>query len=343
MQFIGVDLHKRVIHACVVVLEHGKRRVTQRKRFGCDQVQAIKEFFASLAPFEVVVEATANYPWFFHLVNPMASRFVLAHPRKLRIIAESTRKTDKIDAQILAELLAMDMIPCAHIPTPRQREHRVLVRQRHYVQRRRASVKTKLRSLLANYNVDIEGLFTLAGLAKLAEIEMSESDRFLSSQLVADLQHLSSQVKRVEKQLTEFSKSAPPAECEARQVLETIPGVGAITVDVVVSELGDIRRFRSQKQVVAYAGLAPGVRESASHSKQLGITKEGSKLLRWVLVEAAWRVVMKTRRWGMAYEKLKKRVGAKKAIVAIARRLLCVMASMLQNGRRYNLATEILS
>ncbi len=110
----------------------------------------------------------------------------------------------------------------------------------------------------------------------------------------------------------------------------------------VVSELGDARRFSSQKKATAYAGLDPGIRESANRTKQLSITKEGSRMLRWVLVELAWRMVGKTRRWGLIYHKLKRRAGAKKAIVAVARRLLCVMVSMLKSGRRYSMATEIL-
>lgn len=78
-----------------------------------------------------------------------------------------------------------------------------------------------------------------------------------------------------------------------------------------------MRRFRSEKQAAAHAGLAPGIRQSAGRSKQLGITKEGSGLLRWGLIEKAWRLVGKTRRWGLVYEKLKGRIGAKKAIVAV--------------------------
>jgi len=118
-------------------------------------------------------------------------------------------------------------------------------------------------------------------------------------------------------------------------VLDTIPGVGPVTVDTVLSELGDVGRFRSAKQVCAYAGLVPDQRESAGRSKQLGITKQGSKILRWVLVEAAWQLVHRTRRWGAVFEALARRRGKKRAIVAIARRLLCLMVAMLRSGRRY--------
>ena len=114
--------------------------------------------------------------------------------------------------------------------------------------------------------------------------------------------------------------------------------IATITIDVVLAEVGDIRRFGSQRNATAYAGLAPGIRESAGKARQLGITKEGSRLLRTILVETAWRLVNKTQRWGSLYDKLKARCGAKKAIVAIARRVWCVMVAMLKRGEKYRAA-----
>jgi transposase len=342
MKYVGVDLHKQVISLCVVVQKGTQRVVVQRQRFACQNCVAIVEFFRSLGEFQVVVEATASYEWFVELVEPLGERVLLAHPRKLRVIAESTRKTDKLDAQVLAEFLALDMIPQAHRPTPRVRQHRALVRQRQFIQRRITSAKAKVRHILARYNADVKYLFTAEGQAYLAAQKLLASDRFVVDQLLVDLTHYSQQRHSADRQLSAFAKSATIAEQEARAVLGSIPCVGAVTIDVVLAELGDLRRFRSQKQVAAYAGLAPKVRESADRRKEGGITKEGSGLLRWVLIQTAWRMVTKTRRWGLAYEKLKSRKGAKRAIVAIARRLLGLMFGLLRRGERYSLGTEIL-
>jgi transposase len=174
----------------------------------------------------------------------------------------------------------------------------------------------------------------------LKTLKLSASDRFVAEQILESWRRFRGQLHAMNVRLAEFAEAAPVAEREARACLETIPCVGPVTVDVVLSELGDVRRFRSAKQAVAYAGLAPGIRQSGDRAKQLSITKEGSGLLRWVLIETAWRVVGKTRRWGLVYEKLKARAGAKKAIVAVARRLLGVMVALLRSGRRYSLASE---
>jgi transposase len=340
MHFIGVDLHKQTISVCVVVRAADRRRVVARRSLRCDQPETITAFFAKLKPFQLTVEATSSYEWFVALLEPLAERVVLAHPKKLRVIAESTRKTDKLDAQTLAEFLALDMIPAAYRPSARLRAHRALVRQRQYVQRRITSLKTRLRHILSHSNADAKNLFTIAGQAYLKELKLSASDRFVVEQLLESWRHFQSQLRAMNAHLAEFAQSAPEAEREARQVLETIPCVGPVTVDVVLSELGDVRRFRSAKQAAAYAGLAPGIRESAGRTKQLGITKEGSGLLRWVLIETAWRLVGKTRRWGLVYEQLKVRTGGKKAIVAVARRVLGVMVALLRSGKRYSLASE---
>ena len=156
MKYVGVDLHKQVISVCVVVQKDARREVLQRQRLDCRNTTAIQPFFRGLGEFQVVVEATASYEWFVELIEPLAARVLLAHPRKLRVIAESTRKTDKLDAQVLAEFLALDMIPQAHRPTPRVRQHRALVRQRHFIQRRITSTKCKIRHVLACYNADVK-------------------------------------------------------------------------------------------------------------------------------------------------------------------------------------------
>jgi transposase len=339
MLYVGADLHKKSISVCAVMVENGKRKVAKRKRLWCRDPQAIRKFFEGLGSFQLVVEATASYEWFLLLVEDLAERLVLAHPKKLRVIAESARKTDKVDAEVLATFLALDMIPEAWRPTPRVREHRVLVRRRHYVQGRITAAKCKLRHKLAHYNQDIAELFTRAGQQHLADVAMHAADRFEVEQLQQELKLYQSQLEAVDQQLKEFAQHAPLKEREARAVLDSIPQVGAVTIDVVLSELGEWRRFRGAKNVTAYAGLAPGVRSSADKRHDLHISKEGSRLLRWVLVETAWRLTSCQARWKTMYERLQRKTGSKKkAIVAVARRLVCVMFSLLQAGKPYQMA-----
>jgi transposase len=333
MKFAGCDLHKQSITVCVV---NQSREVLLRRTLLCINEGGIRRFFEELGEFDAVVEATASYEWFVRLVESLAHRVLLAHPQKLRVIAESTRKSDRLDAQALAEFLALDMIPTSYRPTPRQREHRVLVRQRDRIQRRLTSVKNRLRRVLSNYNADRRDLCSLAGLEYLDTVPLSDADRFVVTQLTAELRFGRGQLQESEQRLKQFATESPLRERELRELLRTIPGVGFVTAEVILAELADITRFGAQKQVVAYAGLSPGQRESAGKSRELHLEKNGSKLLRWALVEAAWRLIRHSPRWRGIYEKLKVRVRAKKAIVAVARRLLCLVTAILKTGQPFS-------
>ena len=333
MLFAGCDLHKQTITVCVM---DQSRTVLHRRRLICADEPEIRRFFEELGAFQLVVEATASYEWFVRLVEPLARRVLLAHPRKLRVIAESTRKSDKLDAQVLAEFLARDMVPTSYRPTPRQRDHRALVRQRDRTQRRLTSVKNRIRRILSNYNADRRRLFSLEGLGYVRTVPVSPADRFALNQMLEEFAFGQEQLKAAEAELLRFGADSPLREQEARQLLRSIPGVGFVTAEVVLAEIADIARFRNQKQVVAYAGLSPGQRESAGKTRELHLEKDGSKLLRWTMVEAAWRLVHHSPRWRGIYERLKVRIRAKKAIVAVARRLLCLVTAILKSGRPYS-------
>jgi transposase len=335
MNFVGVDLHKKTIVLCVMDQD---RKITHRRSFACCDTESITAFFQSLEAFEVVVEATASYEWFIELVEPCAQKVVLANPKKLRVIAESNKKTDKLDAHVLAEFLARDMIPQAHRPTPRQREHRTLVRHRQYLKGRATALKIKMRRLLSDYNADCKDLFSVPGWEQaLKTAPLRPSARFVLEQLHAAWQTLEGQLRALSQRMKEFAAAAPPREAEARKKLVKMPGVGPVTIDVVLSEVGDVRRFPSAKALTAYVGLAPRVRQSAGKRKDLRITKEGSPLMRWALVEASWRVITQSQAWEGIYQRIKKRAGSKKAIVAVARRLWCVIYALLRDGTCYDL------
>ena len=151
------------------------------------------------------------------------------------------------------------------------------------------AVRNKLRRVLSDYNADRRDLFTVANRREhTKQVPLRDADRFIVDQLWADHEHFADQLLKLGKMLKAVCQKSTHREKEAREVLKTVPGVGPVTIEVLLSELGDVTRFRNAKAVCSYAGLAPVVRQSGGKkSKDLGITKEGSGLLRWVLVEAA--------------------------------------------------------
>lgn len=342
MNYVGADLHKKTITFCVLSAVGDGRRgelrsVTTRRLYCCEHAR-IEAFLREQAPAELVVEATIGFDWFAALAESVCRRVAIAHPARMRIIAESTRKSDKIDARILAEFLARDMIPEAWRPTPRVRQHRSLIRYRHRLVRRQTSVKNTIRGILTRYNADRRDLFTREGWAAALATELHAAEKWLLEEHHRELKELRKRITAAERKLLEFSLQGPVAEQESRSVLATIPGVGLVTAEVVLAELGDWRRFKNSDAVVAFAGLDPGVRSSDETRHNLRMTKAGSPLLRFTLIQLAHRLKRSTARWRTIYEKLEKRAGSKKATCAIARRLLTIMYAMLRDGRQYRMA-----
>jgi transposase len=254
----------------------------------------------------------------------------------MRVIAESKRKTDKYDARVLARALAADEVPEAYRPTALQRDHRRLVRLRSTIQKRITAIKNQVRRVFSDHNADFPDLFDSPLSESTAGVAFSEIERFELEQLDAQRQLLDTQLAAVTKRIRAFAKTLPAKEREDREILASIPQVGEVTTEVVLAELAGPERFSSQKKAVAYAGLVPGRRSSDGKTKELHIEKTGSGALRWVLVEAAWRLVRVEPMWGVIFDDLSRRKGKKKAIVAIARRLLCLMVGLLHRRERYD-------
>jgi transposase len=192
--------------------------------------------------------------------------------------------------------------------------------------------------VLADYNADRKGLFAAGAWDKaVAAAAPGDADRAVLEGLRGLWLRADEEAAGVGRRLKEFAASAPLREAEARAKLATIPGVGPVTVDAVLGELRDVSRFKSAKAVCSYAGPVPAVRQSGGRRpKEMAITKAGPSLLRWALVEAVWRVVRQSAAWRRIDERIKGRAGGKKAIGAVARRLLTVMAAMLRDGTNYS-------
>ena len=197
------------------------------------------------------------------------------------------------------------------------------------------SARNKIRRFLSNHNLDRPDLFTEAGLRYLKRVVVPPADRFCIDQLLLEWKGYRRQVIRVDERLREFSSTGSPQEKKDRELLKTVPGIGVVSSDVILSELAGWQRFSSLKKVSSYAGIVPGQRESAGKRKALHIEKAGSRLLRWVLVQSSWQLVKRSVYWRFVYEQLKLRMGAKKAIVAVSRRLLGVCYSLLKSRQPY--------
>lgn len=337
MRSIGIDLHKRSMTVCVIDKITGETFI---RSFDCQEEVGILEFFKEQVPFEAVVEATATYEWLWELLDPTCQRLVLAHPRKLRIIAESKKKSDRFDARTLALMQAKGEIPEAYRPSPRQREYQHLIKHRNSLVRAASKIKVQIRGILAARNLDRRDIFSREGRELLPKLKLKDAERFRVRELLEILEVFEERIETARAELKKFRAAAPKAQQIQHQIAKSVPGVGDVVADIVLATLGDVKRFSSIKKVASYAGIAPGYRQSDRKRQDLAITKEGPAVLRWAMVEAAWRAVRLSPYWKGIYEKIatkaRKRKGGKKiAIVAVARRLLGVIYSLLKKGETY--------
>ena len=282
----------------------------------------------------VVLEATTNAWTFYDQVAPRVGRAVVAHPGLVKVIASARVKTDNRDVLQLARLLAANMtevtlvIPEVWVPPLEVRELRALLSHRRRLIKMRTMTRNRLNSVIHRYNLTPPRgeLFLLKHRAWWLGLQLSPTEKLRIRQDLATLDHLEPEIVEVEEEL--FRLSTAPPWVEHVPYLMQLPGFGIIVAMTVLSAIGDVTRFPSDKKLVGYAGLGASVHDSGETHRTGRITKTGRKDLRWitevtlVMVESARIVVLYHEYWKREYAKLEKRMDSNKAIVVIARKLL---------------------
>jgi transposase len=256
----------------------------------------------------------------------------LVHPRKVRLIAESTAKTDKIDAQVLAQLSRTRFLPLAWIPPRPVRDQREFLRYRLALVQMQTGLKNRIHVLLDKLGIrhGFSDLFGKAGREFLERVELRPVYRQELDNYLALLAEVRERIDAAGREIK--ARLVPDARADR---LMTIPGVGVLTAYVLLSEIGDIHRFPSAKKLCAYGGIVPVTRQSADHVWQGRITKEGSRYIRWALTESACIAPSKDYALGNFYRQLARRRGPLKARVAVARKLLVAAWHVLTYDEDY--------
>jgi transposase len=189
-------------------------------------------------------------------------------------------KTDKLDCQLLANLLRINQIPLAYVPPAAYQQLREITRYRARLVRGQAEVKIGLRALLARHNMEAPYRipFGPRGLSWFCRQAFGSFDDLVRDEFLARLRHYQREIEAIDICLRQVAEDFPQTEA-----LLDIHGVGLYTALVIIAELGEVDRFRSGKQVGAYAGLTSRVNQSGGHCYYGSITRQGSPWLRWIL------------------------------------------------------------
>ena len=364
----GLDVHKQTVVACVLLSEPtgGPPQRTVRT-FGTmtDELLALADWLAAEGITHVAMEATGSY-W-KPIWNLLESSFALLLANAQHIKAVPGRKTDVKDAEWIADLLRHGLLRPSFVPDRAQRELRELTRYRTSLVQERAAEASRLQKTLEGANLKLGDVASnvlgrsaramleqlvagqtdvgvLAQLArgrlrtKISQLEralagrVAPHQRFLLAQQLVHLDYLAEAIERVSAEVAERLR---PVEAAVER-LDTIPGVGRRTAEILVAEIGlDMGRFPTAGHLASWAGMCPGHDESAGKHRS-GRTRRGSPWLRQALVEAA-QAAGRTRGTYLStqYHRLAARRGKKKAVIAVGHTILVIAYHLLARGQVY--------
>lgn len=323
--YAGLDIHKKKCHG-VIMEEDGE--ILEDEEFE-NSLLGVKEFFRGYECAQVVIEASYSWRPTYERLEEMGLEVKLAHPHKVRAIAEAKIKTDSIDARTLAHLLRADLIPESYIPRKEIRELRDKTRLRAKLGNERTRMKCKIRAELEKNRITtLKNPFTKSGKEKLREIEIDSVNHYL-----AILDTIEERIGTLENEFEEISRNN-----EEAKLLMTIPGISHFSALLILSEIGDIDRFQGPEKLCSYAGVVPTVRQSGDSIRIGEIKKDSDKFLRWILVECAWiHIGNADSQLSRYYRKKKREKNSKKAAIATAKKMLTAIYFMLKREEEYRL------
>ena len=314
MRYVGIDLHKRSLVACV---QDDAGCTLALESMECRDTSRIARFFDTHRPFRAVIEASSSYRWLYDLLSPRGE-VVLAHPLRLRAIVAGRAKTDKLDAALLAKLLRAELIPSSYVPPVAYQHLRELTRARARLSRQATAAKNEMHALLTRRNIAPRYvvLFGPRGRRWLASLDLGPVEGLVRDELLARLAHYDASLAAHDRALEALAAGFPQIGA-----LTGLFGIGLYSALLIVAEIGEPWRFEDGRKVGAYAGLTARVHQSGSQSYSGRITRQGSPWLRWILVQAAMHLVRRDEKLGNFYQRVRKRAGAMVARVAAARKL----------------------
>lgn len=332
--YVGVDYHRKYSYL-TAMNEMGKvvkEGVVDNNR------EAVAAFLGSAncnGNASAVLEATRNWTVMHDWLEELVDEVHLAHPLKVKAIAEAKIKTDKIDAKVLAHLLRTDLLPEAYVASPEAREVRSVLRQRMFLVRLRTMVKNRIFGMMDRYPElakvrPTQEVFSQEGMAWLKQIPLKDTDRQLMSEDLVLLEELGRHLQRSEALVARLAKGD-----ERVRLLKTIPGFGEFFSVLTAYEVDDISRFANEKKFCSYMGLVPSTYSSGGRTFHGRLTKQGNKYLRWAMVEAVWPAIRSDNELRAYYDGIAERKGPNPAKVATARRLATIVYRILSQKRPY--------
>ncbi len=338
-QFVGMDLHRRR-SVLVRMTPDGRRLGTSRIT---NSAAELGKEVAKAGPCpQVVLEATYGWYWAADALAAVGARVHLAHPLGVKAFTYRRVKNDEKDAADLADLLRMGRLPEAWIAPAEVRELRELTRYRLKLVQRRSGFKDQVHAVLAKLGIPVtcSDIFGSWGNAWLDELALPQPYAGKVASLRKLIGELAAEVTLLDAVIADLL-----AGHDGYRAIQALPGIGPVLAAVIVAEIGDIRRFSCPAKLCCWAGLTPRHRESDVKVARGHITKQGSPVLRWAVVEA-----IQHQPAGSPVRQAKDRIIARRgnearniAKTAAARHLLTAVFYAMRDGQARSLTARTIA
>ena len=335
MNHLGIDVGKK---KCRAALKDDRGSIVDEFFFGnnsygiSDLIKRIHNHGTKKC--NAVLESTGNMWMRIHdTLEDNGIDTILANTYKTKIIAQAKIKSDKLDARILSDLLRTGLISESYVPIKEFREKRSLVRHRIVLSRTKTKLVNKVHAILDKYEyrTELTDLFGKSGINWLKSLSVSPIDRIILNTTISSIKTIDNQIEIVSNEIARYAWQ----NNQDIKILLSITGIDIFSAMLISTEIVDIQRFSTPWKLVSYAGLSPSIRESSGKIKTGRITKQGSPLLRWILVQCALSAIRYDHHMRTFYERIKQRKGHGKAIVATAKEILVIIWHMLTRQQLY--------
>jgi transposase len=330
--FLGIDVHKK--HYSVTAICEGQ--VVKKDTIPA-QPERLVGYFQKYFPGAQIESAyEAGFSGFFlhRFLEKHGAKNHVIHAAGMEIAVGDKVKTDKRDSLKLAVQLSVGRLQGIFVPSKEREDFRAVTRLRESFLRHRIRFGCQLKALLFQQGMipfDHTQKVSAKWIKSILSEEMTPDIRYAVEQYANLWLHMTSKMKEVDEQLKGQAKQDDRLEA----IYQSAPGVGPVAARILANELDDMSQFSNERKLFSYVGVTPSEYSSGEHVRQGHITRQGKAILRKVLVQAAWMAIRHDYSLLQAYERISKTSGGKKAIVAIARRLIGRIRSCFRTGQPY--------
>jgi transposase len=331
--FIGIDVHKKTYSTTAVCEgEIVKKSTMQASPEGL--LSYLAKYFSTAKEVHTAYEAGFSGFRLHRFLLGNGIKSLVVHPASIEIAARERVKNDKRDSAKIAVQLAAGRLKSVHIPTPEREDYRMVSRLRDLLVKDRrkkgAQIKMFLHQL-GKIGCDEEFRICRKQIDRILGLELTEEQKFVLGSLTKQWVSIAEEILRVEVELAKQAQEDSKLEI----TYQSLPGIGPVTARILANELGDMSQFSNEKRLFSYTGLTPSEYSSGEHKRVGHISRQGKPVLRRVLVQAAWQAIEIDNDFQIFYNRISQRGGKKRAIVAVARRLIGCARTCIKENRTY--------